>query len=185
MARSARHATLAIFLAALFPATSFANSEGSKKKPYQPKIFKPKEFQTLKVLTETILHDDEMPGARVAKANEFIDFQIKFDPELQERFKSGLRWLDDHSRRLYGHNFVALRPDQRRDIIQCLEIKKLHRRGEEKGRQFFELARRYTYMGFYASEDALRTAIPKQEPKLPGTPGKSTVSRETAFESKN
>lgn len=183
LARSARHATLAIIFVTLIPAISLANSDASKKKPYRPKIFKPAEFRTLKVLTESILHDDEMPGARVAKANEFIDFQITYDPELQKRFHSGLRWLDNHSRRLYGHNFADLRPNQRRDIIQCLEVKKLRRPGEEKGREFFELARRYTYMGFYASEEALRIAIPKTE-KLPATSGKKQVSREQNYESK-
>jgi gluconate 2-dehydrogenase gamma chain len=145
----------------------FASTQPKKLKIYQPKIFSPHEFQTLKVVTETILRDDEMPGAREAKANEFIDFQIKYDPELQERFHDGLLWLDRHSRRLHGRNFVQLKSDERRDIIQCLEVKAKHRAGEERGREFFELAKRYTYMGFYASEEALRAAIPavpKAEP---------------------
>lgn len=137
-----------------------------KAKTYRPKIFKPHEFKTLKLLTETILRDDEMPGVREAKANEFIDFQITYDPEIQDRFREGLLWLDRHSRRLHGKNFIALKPAQRKDIIQCLETKALHRPGEEEGREFYELVRRYTYMGFYASEEALRIAIPAT-PKPP------------------
>jgi hypothetical protein len=147
-----------ILIACACPAVSAAAVK--KAKPYKPKIFKAHEFETLKVVTETILRDDEMPGVREAKANEFIDFQIKYDPEIQQRFHEGLAWLDRHSRRLYGRNFAKLKPDQRRDIIQCLETKAKYRPGEEKGREFYELARRYTYMGFYASEEALRIAIP-------------------------
>ncbi len=137
-----------------------------KSKAYRPKIFKPHEFKTLKLLSETILRDDEMPGVREAKANEFIDFQITFDPEMQDRFRKGLLWLDRHSQKLHGKNFIALKPAQRKDIIQCLETKAMHRPGEEQGREFYELARRYTYMGFYASEEALRIAIPAA-PKSP------------------
>lgn len=140
---------------------SEAKSENvAKPKVYRAKIFNPHEFQTLKTLAEAILKDDEMPGVREAKAHEFIDFQITYDPELQERFHSGLAWLDRHSKKLYGRKFINLKPEQRRDVVQCLEIKARHRPGEEEGRAFFELARRYTYMGFYASEDALKIAIP-------------------------
>ncbi len=182
MAGSARHLTFMVLFMLFFPLSSLA---AGKAKPYRPKIFKPAEFQTLKVLTETILHDDEMPGAREAKANEFIDFQITYDPEIQDRFHSGLKWIDNHSRRLYGQEFVKLRPEQRRDIIQALEVKKLRRRGEEKGREFFELVRRYTYMGFYASEDALRSAIPKVDKlSVPGS-RKRQVARDGAVEIKN
>lgn len=150
-------------IASAIGSTSYALSKVSqpaKAKVYKPKIFNSHEFVTLKVLTETILRDDEMPGVREAKANEFIDFQITYDPELQERFHEGLLWLDRHSRRLHGKNFVELKSEQRKEIIQCLEIKARHRHGEEQGREFFGLTRRYTYMGFYASEEALRIAIP-------------------------
>lgn len=153
-----------------FVSPAFALTPGgkpAKAKVYKPKIFNAQEFATLKVLTETILRDDEMPGVREARANEFIDFQITYDPEIQDRFREGLLWLDRHSRRLHGKNFVLLKPEQRKEIIQCLEIKARHRPGEELGREFFALAKRYTYMGFYASEEALRIAIPaspKPEP---------------------
>jgi hypothetical protein len=154
-----------IMIAAAFPSTLVfaAPSQGWTKKPksYRPKFFKPHEFKTLKLLTETILRDDEMPGVREAKSNEFIDFQITYDPEIQDRFREGLVWLDRHSRKLHGKTFIGLTPAQRKDIIQSLEIKALHRPGEEQGREFYELARRYTYMGFYASEEALRIAIPE------------------------
>lgn len=159
-----------ILIASVISSSSFASQPQPVKKPkiYKPKIFKAHEFHTLKILTETILRDDEMPGGREAKANEFIDFQITYDPEMQDRFRDGLAWLDRHARRLYGKKFVNIKPEQRRDIIQCLEIKARHRPGEERGREFFELARRYTYMGFYASEEALRIAIPATpKPKLP------------------
>lgn len=142
--------------------TSLASTHklSAKAKIYKPKIFKPMEYHTLKILTEMILMDDGMPGVKEAKAYEFIDFQIAFDPEIQARFRSGLAWLDRHSRRLFGRNFTEITASQRKDILQCLEIKAMYRPGEEKGREFFELARRYTYMAFYASEDALRVALP-------------------------
>ncbi len=129
-------------------------------KTLHPKIFNSHEFQTLKVVTETILRDDEMPGARQAKANEFIDFQIKYDPELQERFHNGLRWLDQHSRRLHGKNFVALDPDQRKEIIQCLEMKAKHRPGEEPGREFFELAKTLHLHGLLRLRRSLKGSHP-------------------------
>jgi gluconate 2-dehydrogenase gamma chain len=61
---------------------------------YQPQFFTPAEYATVDQLTEMIIPADEHPGAREAGVSEFIDFMAANDPTIQQRFRSGLRWLD-------------------------------------------------------------------------------------------
>ncbi len=126
------------------------------KKTFKPKSFTLDEFQTLDNLTAAIMPSGEFPGAREAKVAEFIDLQILYDHELQNRFRVGLNWIDQMSRRQYHRRFRELNDQQKREVLDRLRYKSLYQPGEEKGREFYRLARRYTEMGFYSSEAGLK-----------------------------
>jgi len=87
---------------------------------------------------------------------EFIDLMTSRDAELQHNFRSGLQWLNVHSQKSSGKPFLALSSDQQTALLEPLAYKSKFRRGEERGREFFDLMREYTVMGFYTSEVGLK-----------------------------
>lgn len=139
---------------AVFAHIAPASVEHDPQSP-QPKSFTEHEFETLSVLTETIMPSGQYPGAREAEVSKFIDFQTVYDDDLRNRFKKGLTWLDESAKKRFGKTFLELKPNQRREIIDGLHYKALFRPGEEQGREFYKLARRYTDMGFYSSTAGL------------------------------
>jgi len=114
------------------------------KAPYQPQFFTPPEYRVIDQLTELIIPRDESPGARDAGVSEFIDFMIAHDVDLQPRFRSGLRWLDEHG-------FTG----QQTELLTRIAYRKHFVKGEEEGQSFFKLLRRYTVMGYYTTRIGL------------------------------
>lgn len=140
------------------------------------------------MISETILRNNDMRGAHEARVNEFIDFQLTEDPQMEQRFHQGLRWMDEQARLRYGRNFRELKPMQQQEMIAGLDIRSMHRPGEEQGREFFEIARRYTYNGFYASKDALKSFVPQKPMVLIGRPpsgGYATSGSQPSMREKN
>ena len=114
------------------------------------------EYATLEILADLIIPSDGTPGAKEAGASEFIDFMAHSDPELQYGFRYGLGWLDGHSRYLFQKPFAETTPAQQTEILEHLAYQDKHREGEEDGREFFQLVREYTVMGFYTSRVGLQ-----------------------------
>lgn len=119
---------------------------------YQPQFFSAPEYAMLERIADIIIPNDETPGAKDAGVAEFIDFMIANDPEHQYPFRMGLAWLNAHSERTLGKNFIALTPEQQVTILEPLGFKDRARSGEEDGRRFFGLMREYTVTGYYTSE---------------------------------
>jgi gluconate 2-dehydrogenase gamma chain len=119
--------------------------------PYKPQFFTEDEFRVISRLSEMIIPTDSTPGAREAGVSEFIDFIVFSDPNLQFRFRYGVGWIDAHARYLFKKRFLELTPDQQTEILTHLAYKEHHRTGEEDGREFFQLIREYTVIGFYTS----------------------------------
>jgi len=65
-------------------------------------------------------------------------------------------WLNAHSNRRNGKAFMALAADQQAALLEPLAYKAKYQAGEERGRDFFELVREYTVMGFYTTEIGLK-----------------------------
>jgi gluconate 2-dehydrogenase gamma chain len=123
---------------------------------YQPIFFTPAEYALIERLTDIIIPNDGTPGALEAGVAEFIDLMSSRDAELQHSLRSGLLWLDAHSKSAHGKAFLALSAHQQTDILVPLAYKANFRRGQQRGREFFATIREYTVMGFYTSETGLR-----------------------------
>ena len=67
-----------------------------------------------------------------------------------------MTWLDAHADRLHRRSFLDLPAIKQQDILDRLAYKERFRAGEEEGREFFNLIREYTIMGFYTSKVGLR-----------------------------
>ena len=123
---------------------------------YRPVFFSAFEYALVERLADLIIPADDTPGAREAGVAEFIDLMVSRDPDLQRRFRTGLRWLTTHSQKIWGKAFLMLNPGQQTVLLEPLAYERKFRAGEERGREFFRLIREYTVMGFYTSEMGLK-----------------------------
>src|SRR5271169_465446 len=116
---------------------------------YGPVFFTALEYALIERLTDLILPSDDTPGAREAGVSEFIDLMVSRDADLQRDFRSGLSWLNTHSRKTWGKAFLMLNRNRQTALLEPLAYRRKFRAGEERGREFFDLVREYTVMGFY------------------------------------
>jgi gluconate 2-dehydrogenase gamma chain len=123
-----------------------------KPAQYTPQFFSATEYRLVERLTELIIPSDATPGAKEAGVAEFIDFMVASDPDAQYPFRMGLAWLNAHSERQYGINFLDVGSERQNSLLEPLAYKEKAHPGEEDGRQFFQLIREYTVTGFYTSE---------------------------------
>lgn len=130
-------------------------AEPQAKKSYKPQFFTDVEYEIISRLSELIIPTDATPGAKEAGVSEFIDFMVFSDPNLQYRFRYGVGWIDAHARYLFGRRFLEITPEQQTGMLTHLAYKDRHRVGEEDGREFFQLIREYTVIGFYTSRVGL------------------------------
>ena len=138
-------------------AANHAMSAGGQVRPaaYSPQFFTPAEYALVDQLTEIIIPKDESPGAREAGVSEFIDFMAASDPSIQQPFRKGLLWLDDQARKRQTTDFVKLPAEQQQILFRNLAYHDRYLPGQEPGREFFNLLRRYTVMGYYTSRIGL------------------------------
>jgi gluconate 2-dehydrogenase gamma chain len=123
---------------------------------YRPVFFGALEYALIERLADLIIHSDDTPGAREAGVSEFIDLMASRDPDLKRDFRTGLNWLNMRSQKTSGKTFLMLSPRQQADLLEPLAYKKKFRAGDEHGREFFDLVKEYTVMGFYTSEIGLK-----------------------------
>jgi hypothetical protein len=123
------------------------------RQPYKPLFFNDADYETIDVLTELIIPADETPGARAAGVSEFIDFMGAHGEEpLQQPMHSGLAWLNSTATKTHGKPFRRLPEAQQTALLRMAASGKA---GNE-GRDFFQLIRRYTVMGYYTSRVGLK-----------------------------
>ncbi|HEY7181274.1 MAG TPA: gluconate 2-dehydrogenase subunit 3 family protein [Blastocatellia bacterium] len=137
------------------PVKSAGQAGPQAKNSYKPQFFTDDEYEIISRLSELIIPTDATPGAKEAGVSEFIDFMVFSDPNLQYRFRYGIRWIDAHARYLFGRRFLEIAPEQQSGMLTPLAYKDRHRAGEEDGRDFFRLIREYTVIGFYTSRIGL------------------------------
>lgn len=123
---------------------------------YLPQFFSPAEFAVVERLADIIIPADETPGAKEAGVAEFIDFMVANETETMPRFRDGLKWLDEFARRSAGAGFTEIVADRQESLLAQLAYREKFQPGEEAGRAFFKLMRRYTVMGYYTSRAGLK-----------------------------
>jgi gluconate 2-dehydrogenase gamma chain len=143
---------------------------------YTPLFFSPQQFELVEHLTEMIIPADDKPGAKQAGVAEFIDFMvanrvpvdstydirstndaIRAGDEAQVRFQAGLDWLNAQSKLDFGREFMACGADEQNRLLEELAYKDKYKPATAQGRQFFQLIRDYTVVGFYTSKMGLES----------------------------
>ena len=144
--------------------------------PYKPLFFSPQQYRMVEHLAEMIIPADETPGAKEAGVAEFIDFMvanhvpvsarrdvrstedaIQMGTEAQNRFVSGLDWLNARSKSEFGHEFMECAAEQQKSLLEELAYKPKFKPATESGREFFRLIRDYTVVGYYTTKVGLES----------------------------
>lgn len=142
---------------------------------YQPLFFSPAQYQLVEHLAEMIIPEDDTPGARQAGVAEFIDFMvanrapvsprgeirstadaIRQGDDTQERFVEGINWLNAYSHSEFGREFLAASEAQQTSLLEQLAYHEKFRPTTEPGREFFQLMRDFTVVGYYTSRVGLK-----------------------------
>ena len=122
---------------------------------YTPKYFSTKQYETLKVLCDTIIPKDEKSGGAVeAGAPEFIDLLTSENEEYQLLLGGGLMWLDNYCADHYGSTFLESTPAQRKEALDLIAYKRNAKVDSSlsQGVAFFAFLREMTCDGFYTSK---------------------------------
>lgn len=158
---------------------------------YTPLFFSPSQFRMVEHLAEMIIPDDDTPGARQAGVAEFIDFMvanrvpvsayrevrstqdaIQMGEEAQNRFISGLDWINARSHSEFAHPFMDCSPEQQNSLLEELAYKDKFKPTTESGRAFFQFMRDYTVVGYYTTKIGLQSlgypGLRAVWPKMPG-----------------
>ena len=144
--------------------------------PYKPLFFSPQQYRMIEHLAEMIIPTDDSPGAKEAGVAEFIDFMvanrvpvsarrdvrstddtIQMGAEAQNRFVSGLDWINARSQSEFGHEFMGCSPEQQQNLLEELAYKAKFKPATESGREFFRFMRDYTVVGYYTTKIGLES----------------------------
>ena len=159
--------------------------------PYKPLFFSAPHYQMVEHLAEMIIPADDTPGAKQAGVVEFIDFMvanrvpvsakrdvrstqdaIELGNEAQNRFLSGLDWINARSKSEFGHEFMDCAPEQQKSLLEELAYKAKFKPTTESGREFFQLMRDYTVVGYYTTKIGLESlGYPGLRTVWPSMPG--------------
>jgi len=118
---------------------------------HPPKFFHPGEIRTLEALSETIIPaDDHSPGAKAARAWEYIDDIVAdSDKATKDLWTQGLASLNAMAGRAHGKSFADCAADQQIALVERIsENEEKPTRPED---HFFVAAKRATIDGYYTS----------------------------------
>lgn len=158
---------------------------------YKPLFFSPQQYRMVEHLAEMIIPEDETPGARQAGVAEFIDFMvanrvpvstsrdirstdeaIAAGDEAQNRFLAGLGWMDARSHSEFKRDFMDCTPEQQNGLLEEIAYKAKFTPTTERGREFFQMMRDYTVVGYYTTKIGLESlGYPGLRTVWPSMPG--------------
>jgi gluconate 2-dehydrogenase gamma chain len=166
-------------------------SDQSATSSYKPLFFSSDHYKLIEQISEMIIPEDDTPGAKQAGVAEFIDFmvanRVPVSPngeirstadaihqgdDAQVRFLSGLDWMDVRSTQEFGKKFLQCTSEQQTSLLEEIAYKEKFKPAGGTGRDFFQLIRDYTVVGYYTSKVGLESigypGLRTVWPKLPG-----------------
>jgi len=157
-----REAVGAMAMAALTTAFKWTPAEAAKaaglareavKAPYAPTFFTPHEWDTVRVLADLVIPNDERSGSATdAGVPEFMDFMLTDRPDGQVPMRGGLAWLDNECYERFGKTFVAATPTEQTAVLDDIAWPKKARPEMSQGVAFFTMFRDMTASGFWSSK---------------------------------
>jgi gluconate 2-dehydrogenase gamma chain len=119
---------------------------------YQPRFFSAAEYKMLDYLCEIIMPaDDQSPGARQAQVRFYIDVMVHFaDAAIQERWRGGLKAVDEAAVKSFGKSFVECVLEQQDSIVARMAQNEGAPKSELES--FFGPLKRMTVDGYHLSD---------------------------------
>ena len=168
-------------------APSAAPAEAS----YTPLFFSSDQYRLVEHIAEMIIPAEDTPGAKEAGVAEFIDFMIsnraavssrgeirstedaiRQGNDAQVQFVGGIDWINARCKSEFGKVFLDCTPEQQTSLLEELSYKEKFKPTTEGGREFFQLIRDYTVVGYYTSKIGLESlgypGLRTVWPKMPG-----------------
>ena len=139
--------------AMIVPPVFQAKPRARKSQPKTRRFFTQAEFTLVDELSELIIPaDDHSPGARAAKAAEYIDQRLAESPEEEPKreWREGLKLIDQISNEMSGRSFMQASPEQRVALLERIAQNETNpQKPEEKF--FVELKTRVAH-AYYTSK---------------------------------
>jgi gluconate 2-dehydrogenase gamma chain len=121
--------------------------------PFTPKFFTPHEWETVRVLVDLVIPQDERSGSATdAGVPEFMDFMLNDREDGQTEMRGGLAWLDNESLQRGGKTFALASEAQRAALLDEIAWPKKARPEMRQGVAFFNMFRDLTASGFWTSK---------------------------------
>lgn len=116
---------------------------------WKPRVFQESEVDTVSHIAERIIPETDTPGARGALVHQYIDFILsRSDASAAERFREGMKALDERCGALFGKPFAKLEPTKKDEVLR-----------EVSESPFFHEVKRLTVEGYYRSEVGMKQEL--------------------------
>ena len=91
-----------------------------------------------------------------AKVPEFIEFMAKDFPSIQTQMRGGLMWLDNHTNKTYGNDFINCSEDQQLQVLDQIAYPDPDASEQKQEVRFFSLVRNLVMTGYFTSEAGIK-----------------------------
>ena len=120
---------------------------------YQPKVFTPAEWRTVRVLVDLVIPKDERSGSATdARVPEFMDVFMENRENMRTWMRTGLTWLDEETQKRFTKRFVDCDDTQRKAVLDDIAWPRRARQDMQAGVRFFNNFRNFTASGFWSSK---------------------------------
>jgi len=132
-----------------------------EEKAYDEKLlgqqfFDNNELNKIKRLGNLILPPNEAGNIEDAKVTEFIEFMAKDFSSIQTKLRGGLMWIDNHSNKTYGKDFLNCEENQQLEILDQIAYQDPEASEQKQEVQFFSLLRNLVMTGYFPSEAGIK-----------------------------
>ena len=141
-------------------------TSAAAKGPYKRKTFDDHQWQTVRLLCDTIIPADESgPAASAAGVPEYLDDWLAFRVEqdgnqnFQAEMLGGLMWLDHESNKECSKDFVDADASVHKKILDRVAFDKKVAKDDTQGAKFFRDFRTLVVGGYFSSKAGVK-ALP-------------------------
>jgi hypothetical protein len=120
---------------------------------YQPKVFTPAEWRTVRTLVDLVIPRDARSGsATEAMVPEFMDVFMENRENMRTWMRTGLTWLDEECGKRFTKTFAQCNDSERKAILDDIAWPQRARQDMMAGVRFFTNFRNFTASGFWSSK---------------------------------
>ena len=133
-----------------------AEEQAHDEKLLGQQFFKNSELEKIKQLGNLILPPNEEGSIEKAKVPEFIEFMAKDLSSIQTQMRGGLMWLDNHTNKKYGKDFLNCTEDEHHQVLDQIAYPDSKVSEQKQEVQFFSLVRNLVMTGYFTSEAGIK-----------------------------